>query len=580
MPAANPFASFELWAGLFGGLALFLFGMDVMTQALKSAAGDFMKDVLGRLTRNRFLGVGTGILVTAVIQSSSVTTVILVGFISAGLLSMPQSVAVIMGANIGTTITAQILAFNVEKFALPIIAAGFAVSFLAKRNDWRQFGMVTLGLGMVFYGMSVMSEGLYPLRSYSPFVSFMVNLHNPLLAAAVGALFTALVQSSTATTGILIVMASQGLIALEPAIAIALGANVGTCITAGLAAIGKIREAARAALVHTLFNIAGVLLWIGLVPQLAALAEWVSPAHSELTGVDRMAAEIPRQIANVHTFFNIANMLLFIGFTTQIGRLATWLIPDQTAKRDEALLPRYLDTALLSTPSIALGAARLEIGRMGDRVNRMLAAVMPAAIAGSRAQLREVADMDRVVDALHLSIIEFLGKVSAAELTLRQSSELMQLVEVANDLEQIGDRIATGLVTSAGKRIDQGVSVSPPTAMRLAEIHGFVVCALDDALRAFTAEDADLAKRVAWRKKEFSELSQSLTRHTLQRLTSGEPNRLRTYAREMDVVEILDGVFNIARRIARSQHKLAPGRAVESIAQAGNFNETSGFPRD
>lgn len=558
MPVVNPFASFDLWAGLLGGLALFLFGMDVMTQALKSAAGDFMKDVLGRLTRNRFLGVGTGVLVTAVIQSSSVTTVILVGFISAGLLSMPQSVAVIMGANIGTTITAQILAFNVDKLALPIIAAGFAVAFLSKRNDWRQFGMVTLGLGMVFYGMSVMSGGLSPLRSYEPFIHFMVGLQNPLLAAAVGAAFTALVQSSSATTGVLIVMASQGLLTLEPAIAIALGANIGTCVTAGLASVGKPREAKRAAVVHILYNVVGVVIWIGLLPQLAALATWVSPAHTELAGVDRMAAEIPRQIANVHTFFNVANMLLFIGFTTHIARLAVWLVPDRPVRLDASLLPRFLDPALLSTPSIALSAARLEIARMGDHVSRMVAAIMPAAITGSHAQLRQVADMDRVVDALHLATIEFLGKVSGAELTQRQSSELMQMVEVANDLEQIGDRIATSLVTSAGKRIDEGVSVSAATAEQLGEFHGFVVRALNDALKAFAEADADLAKQVARRKREFRELSQSLTRHTLQRLVSGEPNRPRTYAREMDVVEILDGVFNIVRRIARSQGKLAP----------------------
>jgi phosphate:Na+ symporter len=558
MPVVNPLATFDLWAGLLGGLALFLFGMDVMTQALKSAAGDFMKDLLGRLTRNRFLGVGTGILVTAVIQSSSVTTVILVGFISAGLLSLSQSVAVIMGANIGSTITAQILAFNVEQFALPIIAAGFAVSALARRNDWRHFGLFTLGLGMIFYGMSVMSTGLSPLRSHEPFIHFMAGLQNPLFAVAIGAAFTAVVQSSAATTGILIVMASQGLLTLEPAIAIALGANIGTCVTAALASLGKPREGQRAAVVHILFNVVGVVIWIGLLPQLAALATWISPAHSELAGANRMAAEIPRQIANVHTFFNVANMLLFIGFTPQIARLAEWLVPDRPIRLDASLLPRFLDPALLSTPSIALSAARLEIARMGDQVSRMVAAIMPAAITGSHAQLRQVADMDRVVDALHLAIIEFLGKVNGAVLTRRQSSELMQMVEVANDLEQIGDRIATSLVTSAGKRIDEGVSVSAATAQQLGEFHGFVVRALNDALTAFAAADAELARQVTRRKREFRELSQGLTRHTLQRLASGEPNRPRTYAREMDVVEILDGVFNIVRRIARSQGKLEP----------------------
>jgi phosphate:Na+ symporter len=500
--------------------------------------------------------VGTGAFVTAIIQSSSVTTVILVGFITAGLMSMSQSVAVIMGANIGTTITAQILAFKVTKLALPIIAVGFGIAFTSKRNEWRQVGMVILGLGMVFYGMSVMSDGLSPLRSYDPFIEFMVNLHNPLLGAAVGMGFTALVQSSSATTGILIVMASQGLIALEPAIAIALGANVGTCITAGLAVIGKPREAVRAAVVHTLFNVAGVLIWISFIPQLAQLAEWISPAAEGLSGLDHMAAETPRQIANVHTFFNIANTLLLVGFTTQIARLVEWLIPDRPVRPDEAMLPKYLDISLLSTPAIALEAARLEIGRLGERVSEMVSAIMPAAISGSRWDLQRIAEMDKAVDHLHIAIIEFLGKVSIVKLTSRQSNELMQLAEIANDLEHIGDRIATSMVTSAQKRIDEDVSVSEQTAEMLQEYHAYVVTALNDALQAVTQEDAELAKEVSRRKKGFSALSRRFVEHGFGRLTADAPNRLRTYAREMEVMEILDGVFTIIRRIARSQQKL------------------------
>jgi phosphate:Na+ symporter len=553
---SSPFSSFDLWAGLFGGLALFLFGMDIITQALKSAAGDYMKDVLSKLTRNRFVGVGTGAFVTAIIQSSSVTTVLLVGFISAGLMSMSQSVAVIMGANIGSTITAQILAFKATKFALPIIAIGFGTAFVSKRSEWRQVGMGVLGLGMVFYGMSVMSDGLNPLRAHEPFVHLMVNLHNPLLGVAVGLTVTALVQSSAATTAILIVLASQGLIALEPAIAIALGANIGTCVTAGLAVIGKPREAVRAAVVHTLFNVTGVVIWIGFIPQLAALAEWISPVAEGVTGMDHMAAETPRQIANVHTFFNVANTLLLIGFTTQIARLAEWLIPDRPIQPDEAMTPKYLDNSLLGTPAIALGAARLEIGRLGERVSEMVSAIMPAAISGSRWQLEQVAAMDKTVDGLHIAIIEFLGKVSIATLSSRQSNELMQLAEIANDLEHIGDRIATSMVTSARKRIDEDVSVSPETAAMLTEYHAFVAAALNDALRAITQQDVELAREVSQRKKSFHELSRKFVEHGFGRLTADKPNRLRTYAREMEVMEILDGVFTIIRRIARSQQKL------------------------
>jgi phosphate:Na+ symporter len=545
--------SFELWAGLFGGLALFLFGMDVMTKALKSAAGDYMKDILGKLTRNRFVGVGIGAFVTAIIQSSSVTTVILVGFISAGLMSMSQSVAVIIGANIGTTITAQILAFNVTKIALPMIAGGFLMSFTAKRENWRQIGMIILGLGLVFYGMGIMSTALNPLRSYEPFIQFMISMQNPLLGVAVGALFTAVVQSSSATTGILIVMASQGLIGLESAIAIALGANIGTCVTAGLASIGKPREAVRAAVVHTLFNVAGVMLWIGFIPQLVELAHWMSPSAQGLTGTALLAADTPRQIANVHTFFNVANAIIFVGFTTQIARLVEWMIPDRPIKPQKAILPKFLDDDLLTTPSIALETVRLELRRLGKRVRKMVKDIMPVAISGSRADLERVAAMDKVVDALHIAIIEFLGKISLTNLSTRQSKELMQLAEITNGLEQIGDRVATAMVTSANKRIDEEVSVSPQTAKVLNDYHAMVVATLSDALKAVASQDSKLAKQVSRRKKDFSEMSRSIVAHGLDRLTADEPNRLKTYAREMEVMEILDGVFTVARRIARTQ---------------------------
>ncbi len=552
---ANPFAEFDLWAGLFGGLALFLFGMDIMTQALKSATGDYMKDILGKLTRNRFVGVGMGAMVTAIIQSSSVTTVILVGFISAGLMSMSQSVAVIMGANIGTTITAQILAFRITELALPIIAIGFGIAFTAKRNDWRQYGLIILGLGMVFYGMSVMSVALNPLRTFDPFIQFMTSMQNPILAAGLGMIFTAVVQSSSATTGILIVMASQGLIQLEPAIAIALGANIGTCITAGLAAIGKPREAVRAAAVHTFFNVAGVLIWIGFIPQLADLAMLISPAQEGLAGTQRLAAETPRQIANVHTFFNIVNVFLFIPFTTQIARLVERMIPDRPVSPDAVMMPKYLDRSVLSNPAIALEAARLEIRRLGKRVRAMFAAIMPVAISGSPLELENVRAMDKAVDALHLAIIEYLGEISLSRLTQRQSKELMQLVETANDLEHVGDQIATDMVRSAMKRIDEDVRVSDQTAKVLEDFHSNVSSALDDALKAVAKQNPKLAKQVRRGKQDMAELSLTIAEHALYRLTVDEPNRLHTYAREMELVEILDGIYRIARRIARTQLK-------------------------
>lgn len=560
---------FALGSGLFGGLALFLFGMDIMTRALKQVASDRMKVMLARMTGNRFMGVVTGATVTAIIQSSSITTVLLVGFISAGLISMSQSVAVILGANIGTTITAQVLAFKVTEMALPILTVGFFVSLIAKREEWRQTGLMFLGLGLVFFGMSIMSDAMKPLRSYAPFLDFMVTLNQPLLAALVGAVFTAVIQSSSATTGILIVMAGQGLIALEPAIALALGANIGTCVTAVLASIGKPREAIRAAVVHTLFNVAGVLIWIGFISQLADLARMISPAHAELSGLDRTAAEIPRQIANIHTFFNVVNAALFIGFTTQITRLVEWLVPDRPLAEAERFAPRFIDDQLLGTPSIALDAARREIVRLGGVVREMVAAMYPTAATGSPLALNRLRDMDKPVDVLHREIIGYLRKVSLNNLSSEHSDRLIALIKIANDLEQIGDRIATSLVTSARKRIDEKVVISKRTADIIGKLHAKVLKAMDDAIAALDAEDREGAEKVRAMKQDLAQMVEDIARHEISRLKTDEPNRLMTYAREIELVETLDDIFKTTRRIARTQVRLFdPEIASEEMVTA------------
>ena len=251
---------------LLGGLAVFLFGMEQMADALKKVAGDSMKQILARLTNSRIMGLITGAFVTAIIQSSSVTTVMLVGFVTAGLMSLSQAIGVILGADIGTTITAQIVAFKVTKYALLLVALGFGLIFMGKNDYIKQYGYLIMGLGLIFFGMGIMSEGMHPLRSYEPFIELMQNVSNPVIGILVATLFTALVQSSSATMGVVIAMALQGLITLEAGIALALGANIGTCATAGLAAIGKPREAVRVAVAHVTFKIVGVILIFPLIP--------------------------------------------------------------------------------------------------------------------------------------------------------------------------------------------------------------------------------------------------------------------------------------------------------------------------
>ncbi|HUT41560.1 MAG TPA: Na/Pi cotransporter family protein [Gammaproteobacteria bacterium] len=560
------------WGGmamnLLGGLALFLFGMEQMADALKAVAGERMKIVLARLTTNRFMGALTGAFVTAIIQSSSVTMVLVVGFISAGLMSMAQSIGVIMGANIGTTITAQIVAFKVTKAALLMVAAGFAMLFFSSNEKIKHYGGMLMGLGLIFFGMSVMSDAMYPLRAYQPFLDLMTQMANPLIGILVAALFTALVQSSSATTGIVIVMASQGFITLPAGIALAFGANIGTCVTALLASIGKPREAIRAAVVHVLFNVFGVLAWIGLIGWLAQFVTAFSPVHPELSGTARLAAETPRQIANAHTFFNIANTLLFIGFTGQLARLVEWLVPDKPLVEGAVAEPRYLDDSLFETPSLALDRVRLEIGHIGDRVREMLDLIMPAILGGDRSALRDVARIDDDVDVLHGHVVTYLGKISRKELTEDQTHQFVNLMAAANDLENIGDVVETDLVHLGNQRISEGVSISPSTRQVLTEVHKAVTAATDLAIRAVAENNADAAREVIGMKEAISEMAQSAAMHQIKRLVAEEPNRLAAYTIEMDIIEKLKRTYYFAKRMAKTLDVDAEEHAEEAEAAA------------
>ncbi|EXJ13784.1 Na/Pi cotransporter family protein [Imhoffiella purpurea] len=549
--------------GLFGGLALFLSGMDQMAAALTAVAGERMKDILAKLTTNRFMGALTGAFVTAVINSSSVTTVLVVGFISAGLMSLAQSVGVIMGANIGSTVTAQLIAFRIDHAALLMIGIGFALPFATRRESVRHYGNMLMGLGLVFFGMTVMSDAMAPLRTYQPFLDFMTTLEQPAVGVLVAAVFTALIQSSAATTGIAIVMASQGFVTLPAGIALAFGANIGTCATAMLASIGKPREAVRAALVHVFFNVAGVLLWFGLIDQLAHFVQWISPSRPELTGTARLAAEVPRQIANAHTLFNLANTLIFIGLAGQFARLAEWLIPDKPLGEQSFIVQaKYLDEELLTTPSLALDRVRLEILHMGESVQTMMTRIMPAILNGNRQTLREIELMDNDVDTLHEQIILYLGKISRTTLTEHQTHELLRLLDAVNDLENIGDLIETDLVERGRARIDAGVSISPPTREVLLGLHRAVGRSLASALQAVAQNNEIAARAVTSMKQEIARIAESAAAHEARRLVAEEPNRIPAYTLEIDIIEKLKRIFYFAKRMAKTVDEEMAGEAA------------------
>ena len=536
---------------LFGGLALFLLGMDLMADALKLVAGEGMRKVLAKLTTNRFTGVIAGATVTAIIQSSSVTTVLLVGFISAGLMTFTQAVGVIMGANIGTTITAQIIAFKVTYYALAIVALGFLLQFVFKNERVRNYGHVILGLGLIFFGMQLMGDGMRPLQSYAPFIDFMKHMQSPLIGILFGALFTGLIQSSSATTGIVIVLSSQGFLPLTAGIALIFGANIGTCVTAVLAALGKPREAKRAVFVHVLFNVAGVVLWFYFIPQLADLVVWLSPKATDLVGTARLAEVTPRQIANAHAIFNIGNTLLLIGLAGPIARLAMRLLPDKPAVPVAGSTPKYLDDLLLETPPLALDMVRLELGRLGAAVLRLTRRSLKTVIHGSPAELNALWEADAEIDGLHAAIVEYLGDLSQENLDDRQSDQLHRYLSAANYFENIGDMVETSLVTAGRHRHSANLRISAATEEMLATFHQEVCAGVDHAIKSLVNHDAETAAEVTRAKVRIEELTALAESHLSKRLVAGEPNRLVAFRLESEIIEYLKRMFYFAKRIAK-----------------------------
>ncbi len=544
----------KMGKGLFGGLALFLFGMEQMSGALKSALGNQMKELLGKLTRNRFMAVITGAFVTAVVQSSSVTTVLVVGFVSAGMMSMAQSVGVIMGANVGTTVTAQIVAFKVEEAALWMVAFGFIMLFAAKQDRIKHYGSMLMGLGLIFYGMGLMGDSMEPLRSYPPFLDLMVKMNNPLFAILAGAAFTALVQSSSATTAIVITMAGQGLISLEAGIALAFGANVGTCITAMLASLGKPREAVRAAGVHVVFNVVGVLIWLPFISILAGWVVSVSPVHAELEGTARLAAEVPRQIANAHTIFNIANTVIFIFFTTQIANLVHRLVPDKVEEEKVIIKPEFINDALIETPSIALQSVRLEIARMGDLVSDMLKELRKALLERNRDKINEVKRKDDQVDVLEGEILRHLALLRKQELTEDEGRDIALSMRAADLFEALGDVIETELVNVCYRSLDQKVELSKTMVHLLNNIGDKLEEALASAILSVRELDQKAAQEVIRMESDINNMISQALEVQSQEMVNTESN-IESLRLEMTVLDNFKRMHTYLKRIA---HNILP----------------------
>lgn len=556
---------FTMLMWLFGGLSLFLYGMEKMIKGLLVVAGDRMKEMLAKLTTNRVMGALTGAGVTAVIQSSSVTSVLAVGFVSAGLMSAGQAAGVIMGANLGTTVTAQIVAFKVTHFALLMVAIGFVIQFVSNLRKKVAVGQLIMGLGLIFFGMNLMGEGMEPLRSYEPFLELMREMQNPLYGILVGLIFTALVQSSSATIAIIIVMASNGFLTLPAGIALAMGANIGTTITAMLATIGKSREALRTALIHVQFNILGVLIWLPFIPELSNIAIMIS-AHEVIQNstMADLAANTPREIANANTIFNLISLAIFLPFIPLFLWVVNRVVPVLSEERVVGeFKPEFLDQSLLSDPSLALQAVNYELELYEKQFGLFY---RRAIMMISKPNMAKLAREDLIIHRLRAyqrQILSYLGRIGQSEMTPEEQQEHMKLMNVVNNLESMLDAIQSNILAVVHEMMQHEIKPSETMLNLVGQFTTEVGKAIENALLSIYKKDSEVAMQVIAIKPTIDHLMQEALTHQIKRFQPNE-SRLNVFRYEMQLVDGFKQLHTLSKRTARLQ--LACGEQQKEVS--------------
>lgn len=506
--------------GLLGGLAMFLYGMNSMSDALQKAAGEKMKRILGFLTKNPLMGALAGALVTAVLQSSSATTVMVIGFVSAGLMSLPQAISVIFGANIGTTMTAQLMAFKISNYIYPIIFIGFIMNFVFKKEKIRNVGMVIFSFGLLFEGIEVMGGVMKPLASSAIFVDLMGKVSEiPVLGVVLGAVMTLVVQSSSATIAVLQNFASQSgpdgihsVIGLAGAIPILLGDNIGTTITALLASIGQSKNAKRTAIAHSTFNITGTILFMFLIRPLAAFVQWISPKGDELD-------IISRQIANAHTTFNVACTLIWLPLIPVMVKIVKFIIRGEDKKNSEGFVAKYLDDKAMSQPAAAIYMAAKEISRLSAHAGKMIEAMKNAIEKRNITDIRDkyVDEHDKVKELQDI-IVDFITKlISSGNLTEKQAEQAAGLMVVSNNIERIADRCdeVDGLYK---KILDNGQLLSDAAITDLTACMDMTEKLFSESMNAIITGDSETPDKVAADKKKIRKLQRQAGKAHLARV--------------------------------------------------------------
>ena len=459
---------------LLGGLALFLYGMQMMSNGLEAAAGNKMKQILEKLTANRFLGVLVGAGITAVIQSSSATTVMVVGFVNSGMMTLKQAVWIIMGANIGTTITGQLIALDVGELAPLFAFAGVALIVFVKKQKVHHYGLIVAGLGILFIGMEMMRGAMMPLRESEAFVSLMTKFSHPVLGILAGAVFTAVIQSSSASVGILQALAGSGLIGLSNAVYVLFGQNIGTCITAILAAIGTSRNAKRTTVIHLMFNLIGTAIFtvVCIATPLTALVESFTPGN------------VSSQIANMHTLFNIVTTLLLLPFGNYLAKAAVRILPEKQDEQADVMHMEFIrpmetkrDTQI-GLSAIAVTSIKKELHRMIDMAKENVEASFTAVKAGTKAALETIQETEEYIDYLNKEISKYISKVLVNESNPRDSQYISALFKVCGNVERIGDHAMN--ICGYTRMIEkQGITFSKEVRIEIDEMKEVCKKALD-----------------------------------------------------------------------------------------------------
>ncbi len=493
--------------GMLGGLGLFLFGIQMMASGMQKIAGDRLRRILEILTGKPIIGIFTGILVTILVQSSSTTTVMLVGFVNAGLMTLPQAVSAIMGANIGTTITAQLISFKLDFLALPAVGIGGLLNFFGRRKVYRYLGQTTLGFGLLFLGMLTMSEAMYPLRESPFFLDMLVRFgQQPLIGIAVSAFFTAAIQSSSGATGIIIALTLQDLLTIEAAIPLILGTNVGTCITAMFAGMGTSLSARKAAFAHVLFNMFGVAL----------LLLFLGPFTNIILNTGDTVA---RQTANAHTIFNVLNTVIVFPFFHYFIKLINVIVPGEDARVE--LGPKYLDKRMLKAPAMAIEAARQELLRMASISRDMVREAIDVFVKAERKKIPHILQMEDMVDGLETEINLYLQDLSQHSLTRQQTTIVAGLMSAANDLERIGDH-AQNVVQLAETVLDDKLQVSATAREEVYTMFQKVDDMFEQAITSFRKEDEELARMVIEQDDIVDDMEKVLRKRHIDRVNRKE----------------------------------------------------------